>query len=129
MGTKKNVVENFNVGTTKNGTIKIFEIGSANLIKGVKSSKSIYKKEIFADCKSDQDKKHLRLKLRKQLKAYIASAFTYEKMKQNDKLEALKKNWHEYSKLVYTNTEIIIDGNANEEFAEDCKRFLQTMNK
>ena len=34
----------------------------------------------------------------------------------------------EYAKQVYQNAEIIIDGNASEDFAKDCKNFLQVMN-
>ena len=107
----------------------IFEIGASNLVKGTKSSKTIYKKEIFADCKTDKEKKHLRIKLRRHLKSFIASAFTYQQTKQNDKLQALKKDWREYAKQVYQNTEIICDGNANDNFAKDCKNFLQVMSK
>lgn len=105
----------------------IFEIGASNLVKGAKSSKTIYKKEIFADCKTDKEKKHLRIKLRRHLKSFIASAFTYQQTKQNEKLKALQKDWKEYAKAVYQNAEIIVDGNASEDFAKDCKKFLQVM--
>lgn len=108
-------------------TESIFEIGASNLVKGAKSSKTIYKKEIFADCKNDKDKKHLRIKLRRHLKSFIASAFTYQQTKQQDKLKALQKDWREYAKVVYQNAEIIVDGNASEDFAKDCKKFLQVM--
>lgn len=108
-------------------TKNIFEIGASNLVKGTKSSKTIYKKEIFADCKTDKEKKHLRIKLRRQLKAYISSAFTYQQTKATDKLKALQKDWKEYSKQVYQNAEIIVDGNASEDFAKDCKEFLKAM--
>lgn len=108
-------------------TKSIFEIGSTNLVKGAKSSKTIYKKEIFADCKTDKEKKHLRIKLRRHLKNFIASAFTYQQTKQNEKLQALKKDWKEYAKAVYQNAEIIVDGNASEDFAKDCKKFLQVI--
>lgn len=110
-------------------TKNIFEIGSSNLVKGAKSSKTIYKKEIFAECKTDKEKKHLRIKLRRHLKSFIASAFTYQQTKQNEKLQALKKDWKEYAKQVYQNAEIIVDGNANDDFAKDCKNFLQVMSK
>lgn len=113
------------MATNKN----IFEIGATNLVKGAKSSKTIYKKEIFADCKTDKEKKHLRIKLRRHLKSFIASAFTYQQTKQNEKLKALQNDWKEYAKQVYQNAEIIVDGNASEDFAKDCKNFLQVMNK
>lgn len=108
-------------------TKSIFEIGTTNLVKSAKSSKTIYKKEIFAECKTDKEKKHLRIKLRRHLKNFIASAFTYQQTKQNEKLQALKKDWKEYAKAVYQNAEIIVDGNASEDFAKDCKNFLQVM--
>lgn len=110
-------------------TKNIFEIGATNLVKSAKSSKTIYKKEIFAECKTDKEKKHLRIKLRRHLKNFIASAFTYQQTKQNEKLNALKKDWREYAKVVYQNAEIIVDGNASEDFAKDCKNFLQVMSK
>ena len=113
------------MATNKN----VFEIGATNLVKGAKSSKTIYKKEIFAECKTDKEKKHLRIKLRRHLKSFIASAFTYQQTKQNEKLNALKKDWREYAKQVYQNAEIICDGNANDDFAKDCKNFLQVMSK
>lgn len=106
--------------TTKN----IFEIGASSLVSGTKSSKTIYKKEIFADCKTDKEKKHLRLKLRRHLQKFIASYVTYRQQKANDKLEQLKKDWLLYAKNVYENTEIIIDGNASDDLQKDCKIFL-----
>ena len=108
-------------------TKNIFEIGATNLVKGAKSSKTIYKKEIFAECKTDKEKKHLRIKLRRHLKNFIASAFTYQQTKQTEKLKALQNDLKEYAKQVYQNVEIIIDGNASEDFAKDCKKFLQVM--
>lgn len=105
--------------------INIFKIGSTSLVSGTKSSKTIYKKEIFADCKTDKDKKHLRLKLRRHLQKFIASYVTYRQQKANDKLEQLRKDWILYAKNVYENTEIIIDGNASDELQKDCKMFLQ----
>lgn len=106
--------------TTKN----IFEIGASSLVSGTKSSKTIYKKEIFTDCKTDKEKKHLRLKLRRHLQKFIASYVTYRQQKANDKLEQLKKDWLLYAKNVYENTEIIIDGNASDDLQKDCKMFL-----
>ena len=47
--------------------------------------------------------------------------------KQTEKLKALQNDWKEYAKQVYQNVEIIIDGNASEDFAKDCKKFLQVM--
>lgn len=106
-------------------TTNIFSIGSSSLVSGTKSSKTIYKKEIFADCKSDKDKKHLRLKLRRHLQKFITSYVTYKQQKNNEKLEQLKKDWLLYAKNVYENTEIIIDGNASDDLQKDCKMFLE----
>jgi len=105
--------------------LNIFSIGSTSLVSSAKSSKTIYKKEIFADCKSDKDKKHLRLKLRRHLQKFIASYVTYKQQKNNEKLEQLRKDWSLYAKNVYENTEIIIDGNASDDLQKDCKMFLE----
>ena len=107
--------------TTKN----IFEIGASSLVSGTKSSKTIYKKEIFSECKTDKEKKHLRLKLRRHLQKFIASYVTYRQQKATDKLDQLKKDWLLYAKNVYENTEIIIDGNASDELQRDVKTFLE----
>lgn len=103
----------------------IFSIGANSLVSGAKSSKTIYKKEIFAECKTDKEKKHLRLKLRRHLQKFIASYVTYKQTKANDKLDQLKKDWLLYAKNVYENTEIIIDGNASDDLQKDCKIFLE----
>lgn len=110
-------------------TNSIFSIGANSLVSGAKSSKTIYKKEIFTECKTDKEKKHLRLKLRRRLGTFIASYVQYKQLKQNDKLEQLKKDWLQYSKLVYENTSIIIDGNASEDMQKDCKIFLAWVNE
>lgn len=107
--------------TTKN----IFEIGASSLVSGTKSSKTIYKKEIFLECKTDKEKKHLRLKLRRHLQKFIASYVTYKHQKATDKLDQLKKDWLLYAKNVYENTEILIDGNASDELQNDVKAFLE----
>lgn len=106
-------------------TLNIFQIGASSLVSGTKSSKVIYKREIFAECKNDKERKHLRLKLRRHLQKFIASFITYRQQKNTDKLEQLRKDWLIYAKNVYENTEIIIDGNASDELQKDCKMFLQ----
>lgn len=108
--------------------INIFSIGATSLVSGTKSSKTIYKKEIFADCKTDKEKKHLRLKLRRHLQKFIASYVTYRQQKATDKLDQLKKDWLTYAKEVYENINIIIDGNASEDLQKDCKIFLAWVN-
>lgn len=45
---------------------EILAIG--NEIFSTNERKSIYKKEIFAECKTDKEKKNLRMKLRKKIR-------------------------------------------------------------
>ena len=49
---------------------EILAIG--NEIFSTSERKSIYRKEIFVECKTDKEKKNLRMKLRKKLDAFIA---------------------------------------------------------
>ena len=49
---------------------EILAIG--NEIFSTSERKSIYRKEIFIECKTDKEKKNLRMKLRKKLDAFIA---------------------------------------------------------
>lgn len=87
----------------------------------------IYRKEIFAECKTDKEKKNLRMKLRKKLDAFIAEFLASDK--KAEKRKALKKAWQEYAKQVYINVERIIDANANTEKKDTIKNFLSAMNE
>lgn len=49
----------------------------------------IYRKEIFAECKTGKEKKNLRMKLRKKLDAFIAESIASNK--NTEKRKALKK--------------------------------------
>lgn len=89
--------------------------------------KSIYKKEIFAECKTDKEKKNLRMKLRKKLDAFIAEFIASNK--NIEKRKALKKAWQEYAKQVYINVNCIVDANANTEKRDTIKNFLLAMNE
>lgn len=104
---------------------EILAIG--NEIFSTSERKSIYRKEIFAECKTDKEKKNLRMKLRKKLDAFIAEFIASNK--DAEKRKALKKAWQEYAKQVYTNVECIVDANANTEKKDTIKNFLSAMNE
>lgn len=98
-----------------------------NEILSTNERKSIYKKEIFAECKTDKEKKNLRMKLRKKLDAFIAEFIASNK--NAEKRKALKKAWQEYAKQVYINANCIVDANANTEKKDTIKNFLLAMNE
>lgn len=104
---------------------EILAIG--NEIFSTSERKSIYRKEIFAEYKTDKEKKNLRMKLRKKLDAFIAEFIASNK--NAEKREALKKAWQEYAKQVYINVECIVDANANTEKKDTIKNFLSAMNE
>lgn len=104
---------------------EILAIG--NEIFSTSERKSIYRKEIFAEYKTDKEKKNLRMKLRKKLDAFIAEFIASNK--NTEKREALKKAWQEYAKQVYINVEGIVDANANTEKKDTIKDFLSAMNE
>lgn len=103
---------------------EILAIG--NEIFSTSERKSIYRKEIFAECKTDKEKKNLRMKLRKKLDAFIAEFIATSK--NEEKRRALRKAWQEYAKQVYINTTYIVDANANTEKRDTIKNFLLAMN-
>lgn len=98
-----------------------------NEIFSTSERKSIYRKEIFAECKTDKEKKNLRMKLRKKLDAFIAEFIASSK--NVEKIKALKEAWQEYAKQVYINVECIVDANANTEKKDTIKNFLSAMNE
>lgn len=104
---------------------EILAIG--NEIFSTSERKSIYKKEIFAECKTDKEKKNLRMKLRKKLDTFIAEFIASNK--NIEKRKALKKAWQEYTKQVYINANCIVDANANTEKKDTIKNFLLAMNE
>lgn len=104
---------------------EILAIG--NEIFSTSERKSIYRKEIFAECKTNKEKKNLRMKLRKKLDAFIAEFIASNK--NAEKRKALKKAWQEYAKQVYINVECIVDANANTEKKDTIKNFLSAMNE
>lgn len=104
---------------------EILAIG--NEIFSTSERKSIYRKEIFAECTTDKEKKNLRMKLRKKLDAFIAEFIASNK--NAEKRKALKKAWQEYAKQVYLNVECIVDANVNTEKKDTIKNFLSAMNE
>lgn len=104
---------------------EILAIG--NEIFSTSERKSIYRKEIFAEYKTDKEKKNLRMKLRKKLDAFIAEFIASNK--NAEKRKALEKAWQEYAKQVYINVECIVDANANTEKKDTIKNFLSAMNE
>lgn len=98
-----------------------------NEIFSTSERKSIYRKEIFVECKTDKEKKNLRMKLRKKLDAFIAEFIATSK--NEEKRKALRKAWQEYSKQVYINSTYIVDANANTEKKDTIKNFLLAMNE
>lgn len=104
---------------------EILAIG--NEIFSTSERKSIYRKEIFAECKTDKEKKNLRMKLRKKLDAFIAEFIASNK--NAEKRKSLKKAWQEYAKQVYINVECIVDANVNTEKKDTVKNFLSAMNE
>lgn len=103
---------------------EILAIG--NEIFSTNERKSIYRKEIFVDCKTDKEKKNLRMKLRKKLDVFIAEFIATSK--NEEKRKSLKKAWQEYVKQVYINSTCIV-ANANTEKKDTIKNFLLAMNE
>ena len=121
-------------GLTKVQLIKIFNFMKANEILAIGNEifstnerRSIYRKEIFLECKTDREKKNLRMKLRKKLDAFIAEFIATSK--NEEKRKALRKAWQEYAKQVYINSSCIVDANANTEKRDTIKNFLLAMNE
>lgn len=105
-------------------TNEILNIG--NDLFSTSERKSIYKKEIFSECKTDKEKKFLRMKLRKKLDNFIAE-FIASRNNAN-KLSELKTAWQKYAKEVYINVNQIVDANANTEKKQSISDFLAVMN-
>lgn len=104
---------------------EILAIG--NEIFSTNGRKSIYNKDIFLECKTDKERKNLRMKLRKKLDAFIAEFIATSK--NEEKRKALRKAWQEYAKQVYINSACIVDANVNTEKRETIKNFLLAMNE
>lgn len=106
---------------------EIFEIGKSVLLSSAGNRKSIYKSEIFSECKTDREKKSMRIRLRRERDKYLSAFLQYQK--NPTKLSELKKVWKEYANKVYTDINIICDNNTASESIELIKKFVAFMEK
>lgn len=104
---------------------EILNIGNELLKNSHRQGATIYKVDLFKDCKTDKEKKHLRIKLRRKLDSFISN---YTMGKNNpDKVKAIQTEWHKYATQVYQDINILCDSNAKELKQEDIKGFLKAM--
>ena len=106
---------------------EVLNFGKEILISNSKNRKSIYKNSLFEDCKSDKEKKSLRIKLRRKLQNFLGTFLQVEK--KPTKIKELQKVWKEYAKEVYNNVNEIVDNNSTQDNKELVKRFISVMNK
>ena len=106
---------------------EVLNFGKEILISNSKNRKSIYKNSLFEDCKTDKEKKSLRIKLRRKLQNFLGTFLQVEK--NPTKIKELKKVWNEYAKEVYNNVNEIVDNNSTQDNKELVKRFISVMNK
>ena len=106
---------------------EVLNFGKEILISNSKNRKSIYKNSLFEDCKTDKEKKSLRIKLRRKLQNFLGTFLRVEK--NPTKIKELQKVWKEYAKEVYNNVNEIVDNNSTQDNKELVKRFISVMNK
>lgn len=106
---------------------EVLNFGKEILISNSKNRKSIYKNSLFGDCKTDKEKKSLRIKLRRKLQNFLGTFLQVEK--NPTKIKELQKVWKEYAKEVYNNVNEIVDNNSTQDNKELVKRFISVMNK
>ena len=106
---------------------EVLNFGKEVLISNSKNRKSIYKISLFDECKSDKEKKSLRIKLRRKLQNFLGTFLQVEK--NPTKIKELQKVWKEYAKEVYNNVNEIVDNNSTQDNKELVKRFISVMNK
>lgn len=106
---------------------EVLNFGKEILISNSKNRKSIYKNSLFEDCKTDKEKKSLRIKLRRKLQNFLGTFLQVEK--NPTKIKELQKVWKEYAKEVYNNVNEIVDNNSTQDNKELVKRFIFVMNK
>lgn len=106
---------------------EVLNFGKEILISNSKNRKSIYKNSLFEDCKTDKEKKSLRIKLRRKLQSFLGTFLQVEK--NPTKIKELQKVWKEYAKEVYNNVNEIVDNNSTQDNKELVKRFISVMNK
>lgn len=106
---------------------EVLNFGKEILISNSKNRKSIYKNSLFEDCKTDKEKKSLRIKLRRKLQNFLGTFLQVEK--NPTKIKELQKVWKEYAKEVYNNVNEIVDNNSTQDNKELVKHFISVMNK
>lgn len=106
---------------------EVLNFGKEVLISNSKNRKSIYKNSLFEDCKTDKEKKSLRIKLRRKLQNFLGTFLQVEK--NPTKIKEIQKVWKEYAKEVYNNVNEIVDNNSTQDNKELVKRFISVMNK
>lgn len=106
---------------------EVLNFGKEILISNSKNRKSIYKNSLFEECKTDKEKKSLRIKLRRKLQNFLGTFLQVEK--NPTKIKELQKVWKEYAKEVYNNVNEIVDNNSTQDNKELVKRFISVMNK
>lgn len=106
---------------------EVLNFGKEILISNSKNRKSIYRNSLFEDCKTDKEKKSLRIKIRRKLQNFLRTFLQVEK--NPTKIKELQKVWKEYAKEVYNNVNEIIDNNSTQDNKELVKRFISVMNK
>ena len=106
---------------------EVLNFGKEILISNSKNRKSIYKNSLFDECKSDKEKKSLRIKLRRKLQNFLGTFLQVEK--NPTKIKEIQKVWKEYAKEVYNNVNEIVDNNSTQDNKELVKRFISVMNK
>lgn len=106
---------------------EVLNFGKEVLISNSKNRKSIYKNSLFDECKSDKEKKSLRIKLRRKLQNFLGTFLQVEK--NPTKIKELQKVWKEYAKEVYNNVNEIVDNNSTQDNKELVKRFISVINK
>ena len=106
---------------------EVLNFGKEILISNSKNRKSIYKNSLFEDCKTDKEKKSLRIKLRRKLQNFLGTFLQVEK--NPTKIKELQKVWKEYAKEVYNNVNEIVDNNSTQDNKELVKRFIYIINK
>ena len=104
---------------------EILAIGNEILKTERNGKRSIYKDELFQDCKTDKEKRALRIRLRRKTHQFLGDFL--QKEKNEKELNALREVWKKFAKEVYISTEKIFETNASEENKNLAKRFLAAM--
>ena len=73
------------------------------------NKENIYKKDIFAHCITDTDKKRTRTKIRNTIDSFCSSFIAYKANNQTEKLKALKTQFDVFYKTVYLKNDYSIE--------------------